>query len=89
MFGRAHSVRLDATWQVPTLALVFGFLGLGNIVTTSWTIPSKIGERQKGLLKLRFVRLDKYFWSHKKSRKGTEEAVRLFEFKSYSFLKRF
>ena len=60
------SFRPDATWQIPCLSLVFAFLGVGNIVTTSWTIPSKIGERHKGLLKLRFTRLDKYFWSHKK-----------------------
>jgi len=60
------SFREDATWQIPCLGLVFAFLGGGNIITTSWTIPSKIGERHKGLLKLRFTRLDKYFWSHKK-----------------------
>ena len=60
------SFREDATWQIPCLGLVFAFLGVGNIITTSWTIPSKIGERSKGLLKLRFTRLDKYFWSHKK-----------------------
>ena len=60
------SFREDATWQIPCLGLVFAFLGGGNIITTTWTIPSKIGERHKGLLKLRFTRLDKYFWSHKK-----------------------
>ena len=39
-------------------------LGVGNIIATSWTIPSKIKAKQMGLLKMRFTRLDKYFWSH-------------------------
>ncbi|TRY80375.1 hypothetical protein TCAL_09880 [Tigriopus californicus] len=56
------------TWQVPCLCLVFTVLGLGNIITTSLTIPLKISEHRKGLLKLRFTRLDKYFWTHRKRR---------------------
>lgn len=56
------------TWQVPCLCLVFTIVGLGNIITTSLTIPLKISEHRKGLLKLRFTRLDKYFWTHRKRR---------------------
>lgn len=52
---------------------MFAVVGIGNIVTTSWTIPSKMAARQQGLLKLRFTRLDKYFWSHKKRHR--EESV--------------
>ncbi len=43
-------------------------LGAGNLLTTSWTIPSKIIQRRKGMLKMRFTRLDKYFWSHRRRR---------------------
>lgn len=61
----------DATWQVPCLSFLFFVLGGGNVVTTSWTIPSKIRERNMGMLKLRFTRLDKYFWSHTKRRSNS------------------
>ena len=53
----------ESTWQIPVLSFLFFVLGIGNLVTTSWTIPTKISERQN--FKLRFTRLDKYFWSHK------------------------
>ena len=59
--------RLDSTWQVPTLCFLFFLLGIGNIITTSWTIPSKIREANLGLLQMRFTRLDKYFWNHSQS----------------------
>ena len=48
--------RPDAPWQVPCLSLVFLVLGLGNLATVSWTIPSKIRDRNRGLLKMRFTR---------------------------------
>jgi len=60
-------------WQVFCLSLVFALISLGNAITTSWTIPSKIGERQKGLLKMRFTRLDKYFWSHRRRRNSVRQ----------------
>ena len=52
------------TWHVPALCFLMMLLGVGNIIATSWTIPSKIKAKQMGLLKMRFTRLDKYFWSH-------------------------
>merc|ERR1712141_599849 len=55
-----------SSWQIPVLSLIFFTLGIGNIITTSWTIPSKIRERNLGMLKMRFTRLDKYFWKHGK-----------------------
>jgi len=58
----------DATWHVPSLSMLFLILGLGNLITTSMTIPKKIRDRTQGLLKYRFTRLDKYFWSHRKRR---------------------
>ena len=61
------SYELDSTWQVPTLCFLFFLLGIGNIITTSWTIPSKIREANLGLLQMRFTRLDKYFWNHSQS----------------------
>merc|ERR1711874_94915 len=36
--------------------------------TTSMGIPKKLKDRTQGLLKYRFTRLDKYFWSHRKRR---------------------
>merc|ERR1719195_1783730 len=30
------------TWHVPVLCFLFLLLGVGNMITTSWTIPSKI-----------------------------------------------
>jgi len=64
----------DATWHVPALSSIFLLLGLGNILTTSMTIPKKLKDRTQGLLKYRFTRLDKYFWSHRK-RRDSEKAV--------------
>ncbi len=58
----------DASWHISVLAAVFLLLGTGNIITTSGTIPAKIKERRKGLLKMRFTRLDKYFWRHRRRR---------------------
>ena len=58
----------DVTWQVPVLAILFLVLGVGNITTTSMTIPSKLKDSKMGMLKYRFTRLDKYFWSHRKRR---------------------
>jgi len=63
-----HSTMPDASWHVFFLSLTFLLLGLGNLIATSMTIPQKIKERTKGLLKYRFTRLDKYFWSHRKRR---------------------
>jgi hypothetical protein len=50
------------------VGIIFFVLGFGNLVTTSSIIPAKIRESKMGLLKLRFTRLDKYFWSHKRRR---------------------
>ena len=58
----------EVTWQVPVLAMLFLVLGVGNITTTSMTIPSKLKDSKMGMLKYRFTRLDKYFWSHRKRR---------------------
>ena len=58
----------EVGWQVPTLAMLFLTLGLGNIVTTSMTIPGKLSDSMKGQLKYKFTRLDKYFWAHRKRR---------------------
>ena len=38
------------------LSLTFLVLGLGNLIATSMTIPQKLKERTKGLLKYRFTR---------------------------------
>merc|ERR1719411_444586 len=59
-----------ATWQIPVLFILFSILGVGNFITTSWTIPAKIRERNLGMLKIRFTRLDKYFWSHSKRKES-------------------
>lgn len=66
--------RESSTWPVPVLAFLFLVLGSGNILTMARTIFSKIRETQLGHFKLRFTRLDKYFWTHKRS--GTEVAGR-------------
>jgi hypothetical protein len=50
------------------VGLIFLVLGTGNVLTTSTIIPAKIRESKMGLIKLRFTRLDKYFWSHKRRR---------------------
>jgi len=58
----------EATWQVPVLCGLFLLLGAGNLVTTSMTIPKKWMESKTSSLKYKFVRLDKYFWSHRRRR---------------------
>jgi len=54
-------------------------LGVGNIIATSWTIPSKIKAKQMGLLKMRFTRLDKYFWSHSNRTQNLPKSKRVVE----------
>lgn len=56
-----------ATWPVPALSATFLLLGVGNIITTSGTIFSKLSEKRT-FLKYKFTRLDKYFWTHRKRR---------------------
>jgi len=68
-----------SSWQIPVLSLIFFTLGVGNIITTSWTIPSKIRERNLGMLKMRFTRLDKYFWSHGKRKETVYKSKRIAE----------
>jgi len=63
-------------WPVPTLSFLFLVLGSGNIFTTCLTVFSKFREYHLGHFKLRFTRLDKYFWAHKRS--GTEGPNRWF-----------
>jgi hypothetical protein len=58
----------DATWQVPVLCGLFLLLGAGNLVTATMTIPKKWMESKTSSLKYKFVRLDKYFWSHRRRR---------------------
>ena len=62
--------RDDAEWHVAILSFLFLVIGMGNIFTTVWTITAKIRDRQMGYFKVRFTRLDKYFWTHK--RRGTQ-----------------
>merc|ERR1711890_64819 len=57
----------SATWPVPALSATFMILGVGNIITTSGTIFSKLKEKRH-FLKYGFTRLDKYFWTHRKRR---------------------
>lgn len=64
----------DATWQVPVLCGLFLLLGSGNLVTTSMTIPKKWMESKTSSLKYKFVRLDKYFWSHRRRRTTISQA---------------
>jgi len=78
----------DVTWQVPALSILFMILGVGNITTTSMTIPAKLKDSQTGLLKYRFTRLDKYFWSHRKRRDSVSQANPQFGEKVHSILKR-
>ena len=63
------------TWQVPVLSILFLILGVGNITTTSMTIPSKLKDSKTGMLKYRFTRLDKYFWSHRKRRDSASQVI--------------
>ena len=65
--------RDDAEWQVAVLSFLFLVIGMGNIITTTWTMTAKIRDRQKGYFKFRFTRLDKYFWTHK--RRGPESRI--------------
>lgn len=65
----------EVGWQVPSLALLFLVLGAGNIITTSMTIPLKISDTKSSLLKYRFTRLDKYFWTHRKRRDTVSQDV--------------
>ena len=65
--------RDDAEWHVAILSFLFLVIGMGNIFTTVWTITAKIRDRQMGYFKLRFTRLDKYFWTHK--RRGPESRI--------------
>ena len=78
-----------ATWQVPALSALFLLLGVGNILTTSMTIPSKLTDSKvsKSLLKYRFTRLDKYFWNHRKRRDTTSQVSSVL-FLSPRFLRR-
>jgi len=78
----------DVTWQVPVLAILFLVLGVGNITTTSMTIPNKLKDSKMGMLKYRFTRLDKYFWSHRKRRDSASKANPEFSEKVVSILKR-
>lgn len=64
----------NATWQVPVLAGIFLLLGAGNIITTSMTIPMKWLEFKSSSIKYKFVRLDKYFWSHRRRRISASQA---------------
>merc|ERR1719394_1056415 len=65
----------DVGWQVPALSLLFGMLGCGNIITTSMTIPLKLRDSKTGLLKYRFTRLDKYFWTHRRRRNSVSQDI--------------
>ena len=84
----------EVDWQVPVLALLFlsmqiatgrsnGFkcnsaLGIGNILTTSMTIPLKLRDSKTGQLKYRFTRLDKYFWTHRRRRNSVSQVGSLY-----------
>eukprot|EP00092_Neocalanus_flemingeri_P001362 GFUD01001454.1.p1 GENE.GFUD01001454.1~~GFUD01001454.1.p1 ORF type:complete len:429 (+),score=133.49 GFUD01001454.1:926-2212(+) len=79
----------DATWQIPALSILFLVLGVGNITTTSMTILVKLRDSQnKILLKYRFTRLDKYFWSHRRRRDSVRQANPKFVEKVHSILER-
>jgi len=73
------SYQPDSTWQVPTLCFLFLLLGVGNIITISWTVPAKIRETKLGMLKIRFTRLDKYFWSHSRRPQSISKSKRIAE----------
>merc|ERR1719427_663031 len=78
----------EVGWQVPALSLLFLILGVGNIATTSMTIPAKLKDSKTGLLKYRFTRLDKYFWTHRKRRDSVSKENPRFTEKVHSILKR-
>jgi len=68
-----------APWPVPALAVVFLVLGLGNSITTSGTIFSKLKEKRKEeRVRYRFTRLDKFFWSHRKRRNSVSKTNKKF-----------
>merc|ERR1719266_50793 len=73
------SYETGKTWHVPVLCFLFSLLGLGNIITTSWTVPSKIRAKNMGLLKMRFTRLDKYFWNHQNRTQNLPKSKRVAE----------
>jgi len=64
----------NASWPVPCLSALFLLLGAGNIITTSLTIPMKWADVKSSSLKYKFVRLDKYFWNHRKRRISASQA---------------
>jgi len=64
----------DAPWQVSVLCGLFLLLGTGNILTTVMTIPAKFKDVKTSAIKNRFIRLDKYFWSHRKRRISVSQA---------------
>jgi len=78
----------EVGWQVPSLGLLFLILGVGNITTTSMTIPKKIHDSKSSLLKYRFTRLDKYFWSHRKRRDSVSQENPKFNEEVYGVLRR-
>jgi len=82
------SLMYDVGWQVPWLSFLFMLLGVGNITTTSMTIPLKMADAKKSLLKYRFTRLDKYFWSHRKRRDSTNRVNPKFNEDVYGVLRR-
>ena len=53
-------------------------LGIGNILTTSMTIPLKLRDSKTGQLKYRFTRLDKYFWTHRRRRNSVSQVGSLY-----------
>merc|ERR1719517_390165 len=80
--------QFEVSWQVPALAILFLTLGIGNIATTSMTIPLKLRDSKTGQLKYRFTRLDKYFWTHRKRRDTDRQANPEFSEKVDNILKR-
>jgi len=80
--------KFEVTWQVPALAMLFLTLGIGNILTTSMTIPLKLRDSKTGQLKYRFTRLDKYFWTHRKRRNSVSQKNPKFGEKVEAILKR-
>lgn len=77
-----------ASWQVPVLSALFLILGAGNIITTSLTIPKKWADSKSSYLKYKFVRLDKYFWSHRRRRTSVSQANPRFSEKVEGILRR-
>lgn len=69
-----YQTQASSSWHVLATSMLFLLLGLGNLITTSMTIPKKLRDRTQGLLKYRFTRLDKYFWSHRRRRDSDRQA---------------